>query len=208
MRKLSANTNIGEVDLFTNGTGTGGQLVLEANWTTNFGEWRLTGTYPTSTWHHHLLTYDNGSAANNPTWYVDGILQSLNKTSTPAGTPVTNSDPYALGNRPVDLARVWGGQLAWWTIWSGVLLNASEAAALAAGVMPFRVRPASIVSCIPLWGLVSPEIDFISGNGTATVSGTAHQNDPPLTLFTAKTPFFMPPPPPISVPIVLSYNVM
>jgi hypothetical protein len=161
----------------------------------------------TGAWHHVLWTYDVTSISNVPVAYLDGATQTVTPVVSPTGTYTAQNDPWFVGNRG-DGIRNWDGVLAWATIWDGVLLNIQEAQNLARGVMPYRVRPASVKMCLPLWGLASPEIDLITANGTATVTGTARQNDPPTTLFTAKTPFFMPPTPLISVPSVLSYNVM
>jgi hypothetical protein len=172
-------------------------LTYAVAWSTapsGFAEWGISqGSISYDTWYHFAVTYNSSSSSNTPVMYLNGVSQAPANITAPSGTLNPISTPFVIGNRQ-DGARNHDGKIAWPTIWDGVALNASEIAALAAGAMPFRVRPASIVCCVPCWGITSPEIDLKVANGTATVTGTARQNDPPTTLFTAKPPgIFVPP---------------
>jgi hypothetical protein len=132
------------------------------------------------------MTYDAGSASNDPALYYNGSSTSFSNAARGSGTVNTNSDAYVIGNRGNDGARPFIGSIEWWTKWS-VILNANEIAALARGVHPYRIRPESIVSCCPIWGRHDPEIDLVEANGTATVTGTSvPAHGPPLTLFTPR----------------------
>jgi hypothetical protein len=149
------------------------------------GAWRVTAPAADS-WHSVLHTYDQGASTNDPIVYIDGSSVTVTESLAPNGTANTNADAYVIGNRANDNARNWAGRISWWTKWN-VILNANEALALARGVQPWRIRTESIVACCPLWGLHSPEIDFIEANGAATVTGTVQGNGPPVTLFTSKS---------------------
>lgn len=155
---------------------------------TTAGEWRITSPAADS-WHALTLTFDCSSASNDPIMYLDGSSVTVTENQTPTGTVVDNSDAYVIGNRANDNLRNWAGRLAWFSVWD-VILNANEAAAFAGGVQPWRIRPESLVCCLPLWGLHSPELDFIRVNGTGTVTGTVLANDPPVSPFTSLIPLF------------------
>lgn len=59
----------------------------------NFGSGNGRWSFPlisTGTWHFISIVYNNSSANNNPTIYVDGVIQTITEYSTPVGT--VNSD--------------------------------------------------------------------------------------------------------------------
>ena len=82
------------------------------NWTSAGVEWDI--PVPSfNAWHYVVVTYDDSSASNVPTFYVDGVAQTITATvdTPPSGTPITDTDNYVLGNRANDYARNWGGSL-------------------------------------------------------------------------------------------------
>jgi len=182
---------------------------FQRQFTGGFAFWGMSWPGGTGTnlgvWFPIGFAYDASSASNDPVPYLNGTAQSLNGDSNSTGTADTTANAYCLGNRASDNARVWDGDLAWWAMWS-VILNAAEFAALARGVPAYRIRPQSLLTCCPLFGLHSPEIDFVKGNASATVTGTALRTGPPVTMTTPKMVYFTPPatspPPPPSGGII------
>jgi len=60
--------------------------VLQAFSGTN-GWWRTTaGTLQSNTWQHVAFTYNAGSVSNDPTFYINGVAQSIATEQTPVGT--------------------------------------------------------------------------------------------------------------------------
>lgn len=55
------------------------------------GAWTTDSTLPRGEWHHIAVTYNSSSAANNPTFYVDGVLVSNSEELTPTGTATSDS---------------------------------------------------------------------------------------------------------------------
>jgi uncharacterized delta-60 repeat protein len=77
-----------------------GQLAFERMFDGNDGKWQTpAGTIALDTWQHIVVTYDESDPANDPSIYINGQLQTLNESSTPSGTAITNTDDYLVGNR-------------------------------------------------------------------------------------------------------------
>src|SRR5512139_3914486 len=151
--------------------------VYQRNWNSVAGQWSIAA--PDNAWHHVALSYDASSAANDPLMYLDGASQVVTEGATPSGTLQTNTDAYVLGNRGAAWDRNWAGDLAEFAVWDAILTPA-EIAALAAGAHPLTIRPAALVSYVPLWGVDSPEPDLIV-KGTAAVTGTAAATHPAVS---------------------------
>ncbi len=118
-------------------------------------------------WHHLCVVYE-AAAGNDPAIYVDGIQQSVTRTSSAtSGSPSTNADPYVIGNRGNDDARSWNGRLAEFAIWDE-LLSAGECSALARGASPASIRANKLVAYWPLWGSASPEPGLPGGSVAVT----------------------------------------
>ena len=163
-----------------------GRLEYSRQWSGGTGVWGF-ALPATGAWYHVGVAYDAGSTSNAPLMYLNGAPQSLTQSGTPVGTPNVPAAAYILGNRN-DSTRDTGGALSRFTIWDGILLSALEFTALAKGVQARHIEPAARVVDIPIWGVSSPEIDLISTNGTASVTGTAAYNGPLATFFTPGTP--------------------
>lgn len=83
-------------------------------------------------------------------------------------------------------SEYWDGQIAELAIWNAVL-TANEITALAAGVLPWDVRPGSLTWYTPIWGLHSPEINLVQGAFYPTLSNAPPQaNHAPVTTITKK----------------------
>ena len=91
-----------------------GRLAFERMFDGNAGMWQTpTGTITLGTWQHIVVTYDESDPANDPSIYINGQLQTLNESSTPSGTAITNTDDYIIG------ARNWGS--GWDRFWDGAM---------------------------------------------------------------------------------------
>lgn len=125
------------------------------------------------TWYHAVGV---SSAANSRAVYLNGGNKGTNTTSvTPAGVA-----DFCVGAwfEPTSLdGGHWDGRIAEVALWN-VALTDDEAASLAKGAYPPRVRPASLVGYWPLWGRYSPEVDIAGGANltlTASPAAAAHK---------------------------------
>lgn len=127
----------------------------ERDWSTTNGIWTV--PMPSaSAWHHFAVVYDQTATGNNPVIYIDGISQTVTRSSTPAGAVLTNTDAYVIGNRGTGgtANRAWQGSLAHFCI-HDVLLSPGEIR----DAMRYGFTPRGLRSYLPLNGL-QPEIDF------------------------------------------------
>jgi hypothetical protein len=98
---LAFSTNAGGFRFYT--TGAGGLNVYSNVFNVNPGQW-VTTTFPMTTlnrWYHVVMTYDISSTANDPLFYIDGVLLTTDEVVgyTPAGTKYSkNSLPIVVGN--------------------------------------------------------------------------------------------------------------
>lgn len=136
------------------------------------------GTVTSNEWHHVALVRTSTTSLR---LFVDGIVVGTNTTAqTYSSGWATN---YAVGNYAQNLAAgsPYQGSAAEAAIWN-VGLTDGEIAALASGLAPIRVRPASLVTYLPLYGhggTTNPEIDVIRGplgryGGTTNPVEVAH----------------------------------
>ena len=88
------------------------------------------------------VSYDSGSTANDPLFYVNGAQQTAAESITPSGTPVDNSDAYVIGNRTNDNARNWDGWIGEVLIWDRIL---SPAEVLRVSQNPWQIFAPQII---------------------------------------------------------------
>ena len=123
--------------------------------------------------------YYNGSPANLTTTVPNAPVRGVTN-STLVGA---NSSGGGAPN------RFFAGSLAEAACWNTTLSD-QEVAALAAGRLPVRVRPASLASYWPLFGLSGASREPDLGGGASplnlTLTGTAFSPHPPVTLFTRR----------------------
>ncbi len=90
MRK-SSSTNGWEF-FIDNSTGPGIRLEFLRYFSTTDGDWLATSnTAPLNTWTHACVTYNNSSAANDPVFYINGVVApTITELTTPVGTAMTD----------------------------------------------------------------------------------------------------------------------
>lgn len=81
------------------------------SWATHKGQWIISHIPAVGAWHHIAVSYDCSSIANDPKFYIDGVLKgSGTETDTPAGAytndPVANL--HVGGENPGATNRGWG----------------------------------------------------------------------------------------------------
>ncbi len=121
----------------------------------------------TTDWTHLGITWDTDDSV---AFYVNGV-------ATGTGTKVQGGDTddgAAIGSLPFSGFDV-DGDLAEFGFWN-VILDAAEISALASGISPMLVRPASLVSHPPILGNDSPEIDLVDST-TWAINGTLTKAD-------------------------------
>ena len=108
-RILSKNNGAFEKFLYVNDNG---YLAFGQGFTTQFGQWRTPPSAISLTgWFHVVVTYDNTSTTNDPVIYINNTSQTITELDTPSGTASTNTNQYTIGNREVDEARGFDGEI-------------------------------------------------------------------------------------------------
>lgn len=164
---------------------TNGSAAVQAGGTTS--DALTTATLSIGTWVHLCAVY---ASATSRSIYLNGGGKVTDVTNlTPTGINMTGIgrlerlSPGQFGNGTMAEVACWGAAL-----------SDAEVAGLASGVPAFRVLPASLLFYVPLWGIVSPEIDLVNSGMTWTVTGTAAANHAPVApfsgLFTHNEPQF------------------
>jgi hypothetical protein len=79
--------------VFSMGDGnTNSSLLFGRTFTNGAGNWTSQGnTLQIGTWMHVAVTYNSDSAANDPTFYINGMQRSASATSNAAGAPLNDS---------------------------------------------------------------------------------------------------------------------
>jgi hypothetical protein len=88
------------------------------------GEWlTAANTISTGAWYHVAVSYDNGSLANVPSLYINGVKMAITTSTTPSVTPPAYAGTNYIGNR-LDLARGWDGLIDDLRIYNRLLSDA------------------------------------------------------------------------------------
>lgn len=179
----SGGGTFGRVFHHINGSGTqqiflandessGNTLHLQIGFSGTDGVWSI--PRPSfDTWHSHVVTYDGGSTANNPTWTVDGSAQTVTRVTAPTGTKdsAAASDLF-LGNRQTSAQdRAWDGMLADFG-WYNRIWSADEIGSYMAGFSTLF----NVAGLLMQHDLIRASGSRLSG--TTTVSGALAQPHP------------------------------
>jgi hypothetical protein len=126
----------------------------------------------TGAWQH--AGFVAASSTSYSAYYNGG---SKGTTTTAVSMTLSNMNRTALGKQSFDAAGYFDGRLAHCAVWNVALADA-EMEVLAAGLLPTRVRPASLVAYWSLSGKDDPEIDIV-GRNDLTITSTAASNEEP-----------------------------
>jgi hypothetical protein len=88
-------------------------LLFQHGFSGGIGNWYTPpGSISLDTWQHVAIVYDDGSDANDPAIYIDGVVQTLTELDTPSGTPLSDAAiNLTLGNYAQDTSRTFDGIL-------------------------------------------------------------------------------------------------
>ncbi len=130
-------------------------------------------TITDTNWHHCAAR----RSGNDFTTFIDGAVDGTATAAIGQENCNTGSQWASEGWFGLRLA----GSIAEAAIWD-VALSDGEVTALAKGVLPSRIRRASLGGYWPFHGIQSPEPDFSGSGNSATLTGTAKANHPPVNL--------------------------
>ena len=131
------------------------------------------GTMSAGTWQHACGVV---TSAASRTCYIDG---GNAVTGTDSFTPALTRMALGASIRSSATQHFLAGRIAD-AFFYNAALTADEVAALAAGASPLLVRSGSLLGYWPLWGIASPETDYV-GNTNMTLTGSPSAADgPPL----------------------------
>lgn len=129
-----------------------------------------------SAWIHLAATWDGALNVSGSVMYRNGTAEA-SYVQSDAGTAPIASDAagdFAIGNRSSGtFDRGLDGRLAELAVWNAALTPA-EIASLAKGFRPQRVRPQSLVFCVPLLRTNQDIKNATSGTTTGATGGSAH----------------------------------
>ena len=127
-------------------------------------------------WVHLAVTWDGTFTTNGSALYKNGSAISSYITNNAGSGPATSdaAGDFAIGNRSSGtFDRGLDGRLAELAVWNAVL-TAAEVASLAKGFRPQRIRPQSLVFCVPLLRTNQDIRNATAGTTTGATGGSAH----------------------------------
>ena len=123
-----------------------------------------------TTWVHLAVTWDGTLTTAGSLLYRNGTVESTYVVNAAGSGSITSdaAGDFAVGNRSSGtFDRGLDGRLAELAVWN-VALTADEIASLAKGFRPHRIRPQSLVFCIPLVRTNQEIRNATSGTTTGT----------------------------------------
>jgi len=156
-----------------------GAFLFDRNFTTSIAEWSTpAAALSQGVWVDIGVVYDSSSVSNDPLFYINGKAVAVTVVQHGVGSPVVNTAPLTLGNRPTDLGRGFTGPINAGLI-ADRLFSPTEMAALSANPGQFFATPASISFASAASGggtTVNPAAGAIALTGYApTLAQTANQ---------------------------------
>lgn len=153
---------------------------------TNQGDSIAAATLSLNTWAHLAGIFLTTSSRTS---YLNGVVSPVNTVSV-AGVTATRAVVGQIINLVPANAVI--AECAMWNI----ALSAADMLQLAAGVSPLHVRPDALIYFAPLYGLGTPEPEFV-GRRSLTVTGATAALHPtiyaPSSFDVASLPAFVPP---------------
>lgn len=152
---------------------------FDARWLQNggtVGEWQIAWT-PDHVWHHLVVTFDESSTVNVPSFWLDHIAQSVTTANVPTGIiALAQSRKWRIGNT-FSGSPGWVGDLAMFAAWTGRLLDQDAVDALFEGNA--GDVPTDLVLDVRLAGTDSPEPNEVAGSTDGVISGTITSAEDP-----------------------------
>lgn len=139
-------------------------------------------TMSAGTWHHCGGVF---ASATSRSVYLDGTKVTNTNSCTPTGL-----DRLLFCRNAADL-QFGNGRMAEAAVWD-VALDDAEMTALAKGICPLLIRPASLVAYYPLVGNDSPEPDRWKNRYDLTLTNGPTKADHPRIYYPATPHVFMP----------------
>jgi len=135
------------------------------DFTTANGDWSgPVGSWPAAQLAHVAVSYDAGSVANDPVFYVDGVVQAVTENVAPVGTAVSDAA------EPLDSGEIGAGSdldgLLGHIVYHDAILSDAEINRARWYGSPLG-GPSSVKVWHPLW------TSDLNNRGTATANGTA-----------------------------------
>ncbi|MCA9057059.1 MAG: DUF2341 domain-containing protein, partial [Planctomycetaceae bacterium] len=156
------------------GSGSTGYLALEYGFSGNEGKWHTpNGSIQLNQWQQITVVYDATSSSNTPKIYINGVEQSLTRTSTPSGTPRSDAGmDLTIGNFASSTSRTFDGRIEEVRITKDILTAAEITA-------QYRLASAGFLSSGPAQtgpaGLLANDSDAESSPlTTSVVTGPTH----------------------------------
>lgn len=126
----------------------------------------------TNAWQHAAAV---GTSSTNYSVFYNGANKATGTTAVTM--TLSNLDRVALGRTSFAASDYFTGQLAHCAVWSAALTDA-EIEVLAAGLLPTKVRSASLTAYWSLSGKDSPEIDIVGRNDLTVTNATVSNEEP------------------------------
>lgn len=133
---------------------------------------KATGNPTTNAWQMATAV---ATSASSYACFFNGGGKATNTTPSTINLSATNR--VALGRESFGTSNWFNGQLAHCAVWSAALADA-EVAVLAAGLLPTKVRSASLTAYWSLSGKDSPEIDIVGRNDLTVTNATVSNEEP------------------------------
>lgn len=141
---------------------------------TSFKTVSATNTPVANTW-YHLACYQNG-LSDRGIWVDGGNFGNNTTTTTSVSAAIDN---IAIGVlRALTIEEYLDGGVFMPAVWEGYALTAGDAAALAGGVPPWKIRPESLIFYTPLGSADGTPRDWMTGTAL-TVGGTPATTEGP-----------------------------
>jgi hypothetical protein len=143
---------------------------------TTGSEWKWVDVWNYGEWRHVVITMDRSVTESAPLGYIDGRLRTRLVATSPSGAWSTSTDPFVIGNRATDGARVFDGILQDFQVWDRIL-SAGEIAALYENPWQFIEPQRRVIYSLA----AGPTAPTLSLPGVVDVTATSAQPQVTLT---------------------------
>lgn len=153
-------------------------LTLLKNHSTTNGDWRTaTDTISLNSWQHVIVTYNDDSTSNNPTFYIDGATSSIDFETTPSGSASSDASSTIFFGNSSGNNRTWDGQMAYVSLYDREI---SAVEAIEEMFKPMSFNDSHNLGR-PQWIGSGPDISGAGNSCTATA--TAASANGPAVMF-------------------------